>query len=40
MNASTLTDRELGWALGIHMDFVVSGLLLALMDRLSAKDHG
>ncbi len=39
MNASTLTDRELGWDVGIHMAFVVSALLLALSDRLSTKGH-
>ena len=40
MNASHLTDRELGWSVGIHMAFVVSGVLLAVMDRLPAKGHG
>jgi len=40
MNAEHATDRELGWDVGIHMAFVVSGLLLALMDRLSTKHHG
>ena len=40
MNASHLSDRELGWAVGIHMAFVVSGVLLAVMDRLPTKGHG
>jgi len=40
MNAAHLTDRELGWSVGIHMAFVVSGVLLAVMDRLPAKGHG
>lgn len=40
MNAEHLSDRELAWSVGIHMAFVVSGLLLALMDRLPAKGHG
>lgn len=40
MNAADLTDRVLGWSVGIHMAFVVSGVLLALMDRLPAKGHG
>lgn len=40
MNTEHLSDRELGWSVGIHMAFVVSGLLLAVMDRISAKDHG
>jgi uncharacterized protein (TIGR00645 family) len=37
MNVERLSDRELGWSVGIHMAFVVSGLLLALMDRLTVK---
>ena len=37
MNADHMSDRELGWLLGIHMAFVLSGLLLALMDRITAK---
>ncbi len=40
MNVSHETDRELGWSVGIHMAFVASGLLLAVTDRLSTKDHG
>ena len=42
-----LTDDEggpapdrLAWMIGIHMTFVVSALLLALTDLLSAKSHG
>jgi uncharacterized protein (TIGR00645 family) len=38
MNAEHLTDRKLGWLLGIHMAFVLSGVLLALMDRVSEND--
>lgn len=37
MNVEHLSDRELGWSVGIHMAFVVSGLLLAVMDRLTDK---
>lgn len=37
MNVGALSDRELGWRAGLHLLFVVSGLLLAWMDRLS---HG
>ena len=37
MNVEHLSDRELGWSVGIHLAFVVSGLLLALMDRLTDK---
>lgn len=29
------TDRELAWMVGIHLTFVVSGLIYALMDRIS-----
>ena len=31
------TDRELAWSIGIQLTFVASGILLAVMDRLS--DH-
>lgn len=35
-----ITDRELGWLVGIEMAFVVSGVLLAWMDRLTGRsDH-
>lgn len=37
MNVDHLSDRQLGWLLGIHMAFVVSGVLLALMDRITGK---
>ncbi len=39
MNVAHLTDLELAWALGIHMAFVVSGVLLAVMDRLTWRPH-
>lgn len=39
MNVEHLTDRELAWSVGIHMSFVFSGLLLAVMDRLTGKSH-
>ena len=39
MNIEHLSDRELGWSVGIHMTFVVSGVLLAVMDRLSGEKH-
>lgn len=38
-HVSDLSDRELGWGVGILLAFVVSGALLALMDRLSGGDH-
>jgi len=37
MNASRITDHELAWLVGIHMAFVTSGLLLALMDRAAGR---
>lgn len=35
MNLDHYSDRDLAWAVGIHMSFIISGLLLALMDRIS-----
>jgi uncharacterized protein (TIGR00645 family) len=37
MDVENLTDRDLAWTAGIHVTFVVSGLLLALMERLMHK---
>lgn len=37
MNVDNLTDRHMAWMVGIHMTFVVSGVLYALMDKLSSK---
>ncbi|MBC9071646.1 TIGR00645 family protein [Thauera sp. CAU 1555] len=34
MDVGKLDDRELAWMVGIHVTFVVSGLLYAVMDRL------
>lgn len=36
MNVDHHNDRYLAWQVGIHMAFVISGLLLALMDRLTS----
>ena len=36
INVSALTNQQLGWQVGIHLTFVVSGVLFALMDRLSS----
>ncbi len=33
------SNRELAWSVGIHLAFIVSAVLLALMDRLSGKSH-
>jgi uncharacterized membrane protein YqhA len=32
-----MTDRKLAWLVGIHMAFVTSGVLLALMDRVAGR---
>lgn len=39
MDVKNTSDRELYWYAGIHVVFVVSALLLALTDRLSAEKH-
>ena len=39
MKVAEYTDRELGWDVGILLVFVVSGVLLAVMDRISG-GHG
>ena len=35
MNAPTLADRDLAWRAGLHLLFIVSAVLLAVMDRIS-----
>lgn len=35
MNLPQVTDRQLAWKVAIHLTFVVSGVLFALMDRLA-----
>lgn len=37
MHVENLTNEQLAWKVGIHMTFVVSGVLFAVMDRLSAQ---
>ncbi|MFN2382272.1 MAG: TIGR00645 family protein [Guyparkeria sp.] len=39
MNVENLSDREMAWMVGIHLTFVVSGVLYAVMDRLQGKSH-
>jgi uncharacterized protein (TIGR00645 family) len=39
MEVDHLTDRELAWRLGLHGTFVLSGLLLTLMDRIAEARH-
>ena len=40
VNVKNLTTHELAWDVGIHLVFVVSGLLLALSDRISERQPG
>jgi len=40
MFADTLSNRELAWKVGIHMTFVISGVLFAAMDRIAAGKPG
>ena len=39
MNVENLSDRDLAWMVGIHLTFVISGVLYAVMDRLQGKGH-
>lgn len=39
MDVKGNSDRELSWLVGIHMVFVVSGILMALTDRIVAGHH-
>lgn len=39
MNLKNMGDRDLAWLVGIHLVFVVSGLIMALTDRASADGH-
>jgi uncharacterized protein (TIGR00645 family) len=36
INVKVYDDREISWRLGLHLAFVISGLLFALMDRLAS----
>ena len=37
IEAGSLTHRELAWKMGIHLTFVVSGVLFALTDYIAGK---
>lgn len=39
MDIGEMSDRELGWAVGIHMTFVLSGLILAFTDKVAGEKH-
>lgn len=36
MHVETMTNEQLAWKVGIHMTFVISGVLFAVMDRITA----
>ena len=40
MNIRNVSDRDVMWLLAIHVVFVVSGVLMALTDRISGEAHG
>ena len=39
LDVEQYSDRHLAWMVGIHVMFVTSGLLLAVMDKLEGGDH-
>ena len=40
INVKEVSTRELAWAVGIHLTLVFSGVMFALMDRISGTTHG
>jgi uncharacterized protein (TIGR00645 family) len=40
INVKSVTTHELSWAVGIHLTLVFSGVMFALMDRISGARHG
>ena len=40
INVKEVSNHELGWAVGIHLTLVFSGVMFALMDRISGSSHG
>lgn len=40
INVKSVTTHELNWAVGIHLTLVFSGVMFALMDRISGARHG
>ncbi len=39
VNVSAYTQNELAWKLGLHLTFVISGVMFAIMDRLTKSDN-
>ncbi len=40
MSLKTISDRDLYWYAGIHMVFVISGLIMAWSDKITGESHG
>jgi uncharacterized protein (TIGR00645 family) len=40
MHVESMTNEQLAWKVGLHMTFVVSGVLFAVMDRISDGKKG
>ncbi|HNQ05193.1 MAG TPA: TIGR00645 family protein [Thiobacillaceae bacterium] len=40
MHVEALSNEQLAWKVGIHMTFVLSGVLFAIMDRVASGKHG
>ena len=40
INVKEVSSHELSWAVGIHLTLVFSGVMFALMDRISGSTHG
>jgi len=40
MNVDEYTDKHLAWLIGLHITFVFSGVMYALMDKLGHQSHG
>ena len=40
INVKEVSTHELSWAVGIHLTLVFSGVMFALMDRISGSSHG
>jgi uncharacterized protein (TIGR00645 family) len=39
MSLKTISDRDLYWYVGIHMVFVISGLIMAWSDKITGSTH-
>lgn len=39
VNVGSLSNQEMAWKVGIHVTFVFSGVMFALMDRLGSHKH-